>query len=430
MQDSSYQLSPPRPRPKSQALAIGVPSTLVKPFRSPVLKKRLWDNDTENSRDSQQGSASKIPRRLGMTPARVSARPQKATRIFIPKHNYRDEVEADKRRKHAELSVLSDPIAATPAAGSRPTLGRFSFDDMDAESDSMYAHIPSFSGIEGDMGECMRLAEQDLDEREGEFLMQRRRAIRRSAATLLDPAGSEPQYRYGKSAKHQLAITFSEADHDNDSQLSMSSTDTEEGQALPFTEPAGPMPGHHNYSSPQVKPRSSSPSESRFSAMPSSPCPKHHVAPSEWSRQEVLPSLQESVRDSEAPLLESKELQDRAPVHAEREICDALGGNMSPSHQDHGLSDTAQDVQIHAGEMDHREEGSVEDSRSQHADTEQDGQFDSTLEHPSLLTSTTLRSHEDHGLSDDRDEDELPSMSQLQASTRVTLVMRKADGVE
>ncbi|KAL9933011.1 hypothetical protein V8E36_008266 [Tilletia maclaganii] len=107
---------------QSAAVKIGVPRTLVKPFRLPFTRKRIWDNsdnDLERGPASSSSSTSQGPsrhaprRRLGMTPARATV-PAKPSAIVIPSRSTKFDM-----LQEEDLDLHSDPFPFVASSNSR-----------------------------------------------------------------------------------------------------------------------------------------------------------------------------------------------------------------------------------------------------------------------------------------------------------------------
>ncbi|KAK0538592.1 hypothetical protein OC835_001394 [Tilletia horrida] len=330
-------------RPSSQAVAIGVPSSLVEPFRSPLLRKRIWDTVEDSSFSSP--SSSKTTRRLGTTPARAAVKPRGSQGIVIPKRPSPDVLDEDWLYADARPGPSTKSSAYSPAQAVqdparrlliRNTLSPLTQNDVDVASRSAHAtkqHEPD-CGNSGQHGH-FEWAEQELLPR---------LHVSQTFAERDEEIGDDIRSIHGAN-EHSFAVEGKKTPMEPAQQSSPASRAlTPPPQAQSHAKKVTSL-----YSSPQVKPRSSSPCDRM---PPSSPTHRGndiqlgpYIAPSQWCGLDPvfeagmtgLDRIADGVGEGGLFELESAEAQARAPVHAIDELSRALGSDPAGPVDDFGL---------------------------------------------------------------------------------------------
>ncbi|CAD7068892.1 unnamed protein product [Tilletia caries] len=291
------------PSSSSQAVTIGVPSVLVKPFRTPLLpKRRIWDTADDRQESSGGSRGSKAPRRLGTTPARAVKKISSAD-IFIPKRFMRSPSPDEASEKGGRMYAGSSPNAHA-SSGIQATLesaregldgvlniqhrldaplNLLSENDLNAgqQEGSMYAPLrssPESASSNDDAAWKPTASGRGHFEFAQEFVLSPR-----PRPTTEHGIHAQVRGNYDSSSSPQDGSMVQQGTYDQRSDLLV-----EDGLAgLPKEYALKAQRDLAPYSSPQVKPRSSSPFECL--PPPFSPLLDHqHVAPSQWVRVRFL----------------------------------------------------------------------------------------------------------------------------------------------
>ncbi|CAD6890808.1 unnamed protein product [Tilletia controversa] len=428
------------PSSSSQAVAIGVPSILVKPFRTPLLpKRRIWDTTDDRHESSGGSRGSKAPRRLGTTPARAAMKTSSSAGIFIPTRFMRSPSPDEASEKGGRVYAGSSPNTYTgssiQAAVMRSGEGGDEVKNMrqglDAPLGLLSESDLNFGQQEGSMYAPLRSSPEPVSSNDGAAwkpTASGRGHFEFAQEFVLSPR-LRPTTDHGIHA--QVRGNYDPSSSPQDGSMLQQGTYNQRSDS--FVEDG--LAGHPKeyalkaqrdpepYSSPQVKPRSSSPFER---VPPSSPplLDHHHVAPSQWGQSNFPGSgfetenglLMFSLMDE----LESPEARDRVPLHAVNELSDALGGSDGAA-EDHGLGygrAGGGTTTIHAAGNDGDED--------HHPDSDGEGDAegnDDTASHQEYVP-TCASAEADCGLGDDGDVngEDLPSLAELRSSMQIRIV--------
>ncbi|KAE8219907.1 hypothetical protein CF326_g8848 [Tilletia indica] len=422
------------PSSSSQAIAIGVPSILVKPFRTPLLpKRRMWDTAEDQQQGPNGSRSSKIPRRLGTTPARATM-PKKSVGIYIPKRPLQSPSPGvDDNASEDRIYAGGSSYRRDSGAGERPQgegrevqimrqrrpdscLGLLTDTDLNVEEQhgSMYAPVRPHFGSSS-------LNEDMITEAE-DAMPKARAGGGRGHFEFGQEFVLSPRLRHVRPIDHSIHAEVGESMLYDRLPGQLSDLPAEDRWSIAdgsYEARREPQP----YSSPQVKPRSSSPCERLApSSLSDQDQDVHqHVAPSQWGQLDSAYDVDNNgPRHNLMDELEFHEARARAPTHAMNELCHALGGHDGAA-DDYGLGGCgradAMPMARPDGDEGHHD---LDSSREGYPVDINDGTDDARGGWESSHTAAEA----DCGLEDvgDVNGDDLPSLRELQSSMQIRIV--------